>query len=382
MNRTTKKLLLFLSDENPIWMRIQKIELQLGTKLHVMAGNHITPAELFPHDSFKQSSRDAKLLDDPKPPTPRHLLLGISGQTLDNWKRGVVGRKQKFDVALDNLNAQLNGLIAGFKLRKELKDFSHCIGEAHALRQMIEEYKSDWLLGDSGMKVYETARLILKIDVAAAQKALDSVFYAQAPLLPRAFYDSKDEANDSFDHVRGYYLGWMNRFGRWMRCSLHVRYVLEIGGKFFIRVKLNLPKLYPGHTEERYWEYDGFVHVERRRCFWFFDKRPSHSRHDYFTLITGLKETILGDERLFSGLIGQYLTTHQEEFQAIVSGTFLLQSIDAEDGLSDQGRIAAQAFMWDRPEVFEEMSEDAQRMRQIFERLKISPETLCRNQPR
>ena len=371
-DRRHKKMILFLSDQNPLWGQIQKLEIESGSAIAALVADEKT--------GFKPS----KVCD----------LLGISSVALSDWRQANQGKQFGFAAGL----RRLSGLLQEYSLNEPRRDRDHTERfrtTTLELKRLIDEYESDWQLGESGLKLYQAARLILRMSMADAQLALDTVFYRGTPLLPSAYYDSEEQARRHIGAVNGYYTGWMKRFEKWMRCSVHVRYPMEVDKRWFIRAKMNLPMYYPTAEDVKaakklgrkypYWEYDGFVYVSPVNLYWCFDKRDN-ARHDFFHIITGRREDMNVNNGLhsaFSGFVGQYLTSHQDRRQLIVGGNFVLEAADVDESDDYIGANTPENFMWSKPNVVhgESATPEAERASEVYSLLRLSDDTDSREPP-
>lgn len=386
LERKQKKLLVFVSDENPIWRELADIELEAGEQI---AANGLSSRPSAknghkPKKGHKAPTKDAQVDHPLRRASDRHSLLGKSDDTVRDWRHGDIRESNDGGKAIRSVQ---DALIAfAEKLRTALKDaadaksedLERLIARVEAVVAKVDAYRRDYETPASrDLTVYDAAK-ILGVSTRNAQLVLDRVIYEPAPLLCNSYYTEKSKADAAYAEVGGLYVAWMRRGSTWMRCTLAVRYVLKQGPGYVLRAKLNLPMLDPTpaalesakerKVEHPYWEYDGFVRILDSTIFWVFEKRDP-LREDYVFIVT--EERIPSvqfsdDGRLvnFSGFSGKYLTTQSNPIEPIVTDRVILDVLDRNDRLTDQSGKHARD-MWHLPRVLEASDPKLKALREL-----------------
>jgi hypothetical protein len=247
-----------------------------------------------------------------------HELAGISPQTLSNWRNGGVINEENAKGVFENVNTAID---------KTTRSGSNRVRSTGiALEQRVTRYRDAFVEEQR----IDYAANILNMSISTYQQVLDTIV-SPWPFFPDLYYsDSRhDQARSIADRTkyRGIYTLWVRRDGKWMRCPLHVRYLLELKGGSILRCKMHVPELpkesiRKSPTNEpmgaRYYEYDGALAVREKQLFWIFEKRARSSRNDYFCFITA---PLNGAKHACSG---RYLTSGQDIDQSIVTDTLVL----------------------------------------------------------
>jgi hypothetical protein len=301
----TKMLILFLSDENPLW----------------------NIALVHPPSVGKIAA-----------------YLGVGLGTIENWKSGKNVNEDTIDAAFSKIFERIETPPLSLKNRRSEKAKSSpniCQNidqgkkaKAKAIAEgFYAAYKS--LSARAGEvpakpRVYDVAANTLNMTTGQGQKIIDEVIYDRFSMFPNICYESSDDAEASLRRFRGTYHLWARRDGRWLQSKMRVRYVVSIKSRSAIRCKLNIPVIRTEPYQIPYWEYDGFLRTYENKVFWMFEKRELEGV-DFFYLIT-CKGDVYGrnDEARFT-LSGKYLTTGQDAQKSIVADDVLLQRIPSQD---------------------------------------------------
>jgi hypothetical protein len=328
----TKMLILFLSDDNPLW----------GIALV-------------------------------QPPSVGKIAayLGVGLGTIENWKSGKNVNEDTIDTAFDTIFSRIENPPLSLKNRRSEKADNSpniCLDlddNKKAKARTIAEgfysiYKS--LAVRSGEiparpRVYDLAANTLNMTMGQGQRIIDEVIYDRFSMFPNVCYESSDDAEASLKRFRGTYHLWARRDGRWLQSKMRVRYVVGIKSRFAIRSKLNVPVIRSEPYRIPYWEYDGFLRTYENKVFWMFEKRELEGV-DFFYLIT-CKGDVYGrnDEARFT-LSGKYLTTGQDARKSIVSDDVLLQRIPSPGDGADQYANGSEEEMHTGIEAVDAKDED------------------------
>ena len=240
-------------------------------------------------------------------------VLDVAYGTIANWRKGQNISPTLASNALNNIKKHI---------QREVKSEE----EAKELTETIEEFTQLYFCADS-KSVAEAAKT-LSIPTDKYQKIIDESIYTRLPLLPGMYYQGSDgeaHATEDCHDLRGLHYASMRRGPLWLRCPLHVRYVLKIHDGFCIRCKMNLPMIEREPTQT-YWDYDGFVVVRDHKIFWTLQKRGTR-REDYVHFITCSARTHNGQLTT----AGKYLTIGQDANDSIVSDDILVRRVQADD---------------------------------------------------
>jgi hypothetical protein len=301
----TKMLILFLSDDNPLWNI---------TLVHPPSVGKIA------------------------------AYLGVGLGTIENWKSGRNVNEDTIDAAFSKIFARIDDPPLSLKNRRSEKaenSPSICVkldeNKKQQARTIAEGFYSVYKslssrTGDLPAKprVYDVAANTLNMTMGEGQRIIDEVIYDRFSIFPNICYESSDDAEASLKRFRGTYYLWARRHGRWLQSKMRVRYVVSIKSRSAIRCKLNMPVIRTEPYRIPYWEYDGFLRTYENKVFWMFEKRELEGI-DFFYLIT-CKGDVYGrnDEARFT-LSGKYLTTGQDAQKSIVTDDVLLQRIPSLD---------------------------------------------------
>lgn len=386
--RKRKRTILFVSDECPIWAQIRGLERKANISIAALRMDR---------------SKGKRSKKRPSIPSEKSLLLNISEETIRQWRRGEVatagpaGRNalsclleglQALITWLSNEGSQLEASAPPAEEALSPNAREECIAAARSLRDRIVTFSAHYDSEEQEAPVYKSG-LALGMSIDMVQKAIDIAYYSSKPLLLKPYIADEELGRESLGSLEGLYYAWLRRTSngttRWLRCTLHVRYLVKMGEQFIIRAKLNLPNLAQKtntpdseavQRERDYHEYDGFVDPKPHRVFWSFEKRSS-ARHDYVHMITGHRgswsvSTSDAPNYEFHGLAGQYLTCHQDPLQSIKTGTVLLEMVPEEalkrattakkeqEQHADLFRASPQiGIMWSKPKVLERPPESA-----------------------
>jgi hypothetical protein len=301
----TKMLILFLSDDNPLW----------------------NIALVHPPSVGKIAA-----------------YLGVGLGTIENWKSGKNVNDDTVDAAFGKIFARIEEPPLRLKNRRSEKAENSpniCIAldeeKKTQARKIVEGFYSLYksLAKQKGElparpRVYDVAANTLHMTMGQGQKIIDEVIYDRFSIFPNICYESPEDAEASLKRFRGIYHLWARRDGRWLQSKMRVRYVVSIKSRAAIRCKMNVPVIRTEPYRIPYWEYDGFMRIYENKVFWMFEKRELEGV-DFFYLIT-CKGNVHGrnDEARFT-LSGKYLTTGQDAQKSIVTDDVLLQRIPSQD---------------------------------------------------
>jgi hypothetical protein len=305
----TKMLILFLSNDNPLW----SIALVQPPSVGKIAA-----------------------------------YLGVGLGTIENWRSGKNVNDDTVDAAFGKVFARIDQPPVGLKNRRSEKAENSpdiCLDLDETKKQRAREivegfyslYKSLATRGGempARPRLYDVAANTLNMTVGQGQRIIDEVIYDRFSMFPNICHESSDDAEASLKRFRGIYLLWARREGRWLQSKMRVRYVVNIKSRAAIRCKLNVPVIRTEPYRIPYWEYDGFMRTYENKVFWMFEKRELEGI-DFFYLIT-CKGDVFGrhDEARFT-LSGKYLTTGQDAQKTIVTDDVLLQRIPLQDQPED-----------------------------------------------
>jgi hypothetical protein len=306
----TKMLILFLSDDNPLW----------------------SIALVHPPSVGKIAA-----------------YLGVGLGTIENWKSGKNVNEDTVDAAFSKIFARIDDPPLGLKNRRSEKAENSpniCVHldesakrRARTIAKSFYSVYKSLTIRTSQMsgrpRVYDVAANTLNMTMGQGQKIIDEVIYDRFSMFPNICYQSSDDAEASLTRFRGIYYMWARRDGRWLQSKMRVRYVVSIKNRAAIRCKLNVPVIRTEPYRIPYWEYDGFMRTYENRVFWMFEKRELEGI-DFFYLVT-CKGDVYGrnDEARFT-LSGKYLTTGQDAQKSIVTDDVLLQRIPSREAGADQ----------------------------------------------
>lgn len=374
LERKQKKLLVFVSDENPVWRELEGIEVEAGMQI-ANNGALDKATQKNGHKTAKHQSLAQKAKDTAHPlgrTSDRHALMGKSDDTVRDWRHGDIRESNDGRKAMRSLQGALVTFAATLRLtlktvaEQKIEGIERMIARVEVVAAKVEAYRKDFESPTPGdLTVYDAAKL-LGIPTKTAQLILDRVIYEPTPLLCNSYYPDKAKADAAYAEVGGLYVAWMRRGNTWMRCTLTVRYVLKQVKGYVLRAKLNLPMLDPTpaaweNAKERkieypYWEYDGFVRILDSTIFWIFEKRDP-LREDYVFIVTEGRVPsmqVSDDGRFvnFSGFSGKYLTTQSSQFEPIVADRVIVEVWDRNDRLTDQSGKHARD-MWHLPRLLD-----------------------------
>ena len=394
--RREKKLILLISEKNPLFGEIAALERVAGYSF----------AAIREAEASEQAKREEVRLEGRGKLSPRHQVLGISGETLRKWSRWVIAEgaddKKPLQAVHDGLVAMGNFIRAtqnSGMARTALggpidaNDATQSLDKLKVLLDRLTTFRLDYEEESQTTAVYSTAKQ-LGIPIADAQCVIDTAVYSESPLLVQPYRDRR-EADKDFGLVAGIYKALLHRRVRdvdaWLQGALHVRYVLATDNRYVLRVKLNFPVLYagmaarklakPGQEGKQHpWEYDGFVDV-RSKLNWVLEKRDDY-RPDYVYFITSHRSNHLIDNKLRA--VGQYLTSHQDDDQTVVAGPVILEYVGSTiSPAPGPGRRLteneATDFMWTTPDTFmlndenKEKREEYGRLRELAQRVGLRP---------
>jgi hypothetical protein len=286
LTRQAKKILLFLSEGNPLWSIVLSPKVTLG-----------------------------KIV----------VYTGMTNGTFSNWRNGGNQSPDKVEEILGLVRQSIEKPPLHKVLKEDRQKVCRELDQEqkstaiYIFERFLEAYK------DNEVKVYRVATDVLGMSVEQCQQTIDSTIYAKCPLFV-SFYYSQEQSETYFRHYQGVYHLWVRRYKRWFQCPLRVRYILKINGQRTVRCKLNFP-IVSAQYGEPHWEYDGFILVRENRIFWVFEKRQER-RRDQFYFITD-------DGRGHNGgpltMSGTYLTAAQDGQQSIVSDDIIMQRLEQGD---------------------------------------------------
>jgi hypothetical protein len=328
----TKMLILFLSDDNPLWSI---------TLVHPPSVGKIA------------------------------AYLGVGLGTIENWKSGKNVNEDTIDAAFSRILARIDDPPLGLKNRRSEKAENSpdiCVNldenKKKRARTIVDGFYSVYKsLGSrtddlpAKPRVYDVAANTLNMTMGQGQRIIDEVIYDRFSMFPNICYESFDDAEASLKRFRGTYCLWARRNGRWLQSKMRVRYVVSIKSRSAIRCKLNIPVIRTEPYRIPYWEYDGFLRTYENKVFWMFEKRELEGV-DFFYLIT-CKGDVYGrnNEARFT-LAGKYLTTGQDAQKSIVTDDVLLQRIPSQDAGQNQQTDGPEEEMRSGIEPIEGKDED------------------------
>jgi hypothetical protein len=398
--RRRKKLIL-LAGDNQLWKDVRSLEVHAGFSLAELRDAALPKKDAKPTStSSKQATKQqlkprlpqdvplkelSAIVSSLSPRTStREDLLGVSPETLRKMSQGLLKAGHRANQALDVLRNTMLLALRYFHGMGSNADpassepgpsdsqtaASETLNRVASLLERISGLRDDLERGlDDSDRVYDVGHKFLGLGIKETQEMVDTALFATKPLLIKPYFQSYDEAYKAFREIGGFYYAWLGRFTGeqkiWMRCCVHVRYVLGLSGGFVIRAKLNVPifnpstadffdsansvsgKKVPAH------EYDGFCDVQGSRLYWVWEKR-SKSREDYSYWITthANKEGYRFPDRAiapFTGCSGKYLTCHQDMAQSIVSGPIILEPDTADSLIKTDYEKMARIKMWQDP---------------------------------
>jgi hypothetical protein len=328
----TKMLILFLSDDNPLWSI---------TLVHPPSVGKIA------------------------------AYLGVGLGTIENWKSGKNVSEDTIDAAFSKILARIDDPPLSLKNRRSEKADNSpniCVNLDESKKKRARTiaegfysvYKSLSARGgemSAKPRVYDVAANTLNMTMGQGQRIIDEVIYDRFSIFPNICYESSDDAEASLKRFRGTYFLWARRDGRWLQSKMRVRYVVRIKSRSAIRCKLNTPVIRTEPYRIPYWEYDGFLRTYENKVFWMFEKRELEGI-DFFYLIT-CKGDVYGrnDEARFT-LSGKYLTTGQDAQKSIVTDDVLLQRIPSQDDGTNHQVVGLDDEMHCGIEAIEDKDED------------------------
>lgn len=261
IHKHTKKLVLFLHNNNPLWSGIW---------------GEITTTEI------------ADMMNVTEP--------AISGWRTEK-KNGI--DKKKLREGIESIFEYLNGdrPKGGFSLERAQ-----------------EVYVS---IFNPEVSVYEFGRM-LGYETSQSQRIIDQQIYKKQLLFRHLFHERngdghKTAKDELLPLMQGYYHVFIDRGPATLVAPLRVRYLLRYQNKQVIRCKLNIPNYNPG-APYNYGEYDGFISIKNRRVFWIFEAR-GNDLQDFFHMITERPDNC--SEKPF--MMGKYLTTIRDNDETIAA---------------------------------------------------------------
>jgi hypothetical protein len=300
----TKALILFLSDDNPLWATVLVHPPSVG--------------------------KIAAYMD-----------VGIG--TIENWRSGKSVTERTVDAAFNEIIKHIENpptKLKSKRAQKGEKSPSVCLPLdddkkekarriAQGFHSVFKSFYNKSISDDARPSVYEIAVKILAMTVGQAQKIIDEVIYDRFTIFPYMCYESAGDAGASLKRFAGIYKMWVRRDGRWLQCKLKVRYVIALKSRSAIRCKLNFPITRPEPYAIPYWEYDGFLRIYNNKVFWTFEKRELEGV-DFFYFIS-CRGDVYGShtDGLFT-MAGKYLTVGQNTHN-IAMDDVILQRIPAQN---------------------------------------------------
>ena len=276
----------------------------------------------------------------------------VSTGTYYNWRDGEDIRTKLIERIQETTLSRL----------KELKADQEVCNAIEAVFEAIFDTSKE--------QVHATAER-LGFKVGEAQRVIDTHVHDQLPLFPNLYYPARgagsNASKQAFEAIGGAYYVWMRRGAGWLRCTLRVRYPLDVNaGKdkpkgAAIRCKLNVPIIDRRGGDRSYWEYDGFVRMRERRVFWMLEKRHLEPA-GYVYLVTG--DGFPEGNRL--SFTGAYLTTEQDRYQSIAGGDLLMERLPI--GIKDEENMEQAMANGTRVLSGDELSEPEARWRELAKR--------------
>jgi hypothetical protein len=300
-------MLLFLSPENPLWqMLLEATDKKIQTKIS--------------------------------------KYVGISRQTITNWRKGGTIGSDESEPLDDRVFRKIKERLEGGASDPDFGRVRLNDDQKVEAKKIVDRFEYIYR-NNVRYKVYDAARA-LNIPIQKCQEVIDDAIYACYPAFPEMYYtdDSKSQRSlkSDFELYCGVYDLWVKRTHNnkklWLRCPLRVRYAIRIGEGTAIRCKLNFPILEP-QSERPYWQYDGFLTVRDQSLFWNFEKRGTAGTWiDYFNFITSCGRNWPNGKGPLTA-VGAYLTTGQDKARSIVADYVLLQKQTFE--FSNEDKVIA-----------------------------------------
>ena len=315
----TKMLILFLSDDNPLWNIVL---------VHPPSVGKIA------------------------------AYLGVGLGTVENWKSGKNVNEDTIDTAFSRIFSRIETPPLTLKNRRSEKAGNSpniCIELDEAKKQQAtsiakgfyaayKSFSSRIKAVSAKPRIYEVAANPLNMTMGQGQKIIDEVIYDRFSMFPNICYESPEDAEASLKRFRGTYYLWARRDGRWLQSKMRVRYVVRIKSRSAIRCKLNVPVIRNEPYRIPYWEYDGFLRTYENKVFWTFEKRELEGV-DFFYLITCKGDVHGRNNAARFTLAGKYLTTGQDPQKSIVTDDVLLQRIPSQEAATDHQYRASEDEM-------------------------------------
>lgn len=274
LTEPAKKLLLFVSAENPLW--------------HALLGHR---------------------------PTQQMIarMVGVAAASITNWKHtGRIDRNVASRIFL-RLNDQLN--------TNELQN-------RNDIAHQIERFQVAYF--DDKVPVYDAGD-ILGLSIEDTDKILDFVRFNMSPILSNLYYETPFMAQRYFQEYKGIYLVWFSFADQLLQCVLQVKYVLELTGGPVIRCKLIVPLVRPIRTRHHIM-YDGFLSKTENNVYLVFQQDDDYYRKNYMFIITdaeGYSQEEASDRGL--ALRGKFMTVDQSLAQSAVTGDIILKHQPGHD---------------------------------------------------
>lgn len=326
--RNKKRAMLFMSEDNPVWGLIQRLER--------LAGQHVRASSL----SVARRDRSATAASGgPVVVSKPYEVLGISRTLFDEWKAGHVERSSSVQGQIESLRQALLevGRAAGDNGPNQL-----ALGISETLSSFLKTLE---VLGP----VQDSARA-LGMEGDRSRIALDKAFDREHPMFRMPYFQDEAAARAELNNIRGHHLVWLQRDSLFLQCTLRIRYAVELTGGYAVRAKMNIPIIRPTsdlvaqstrlgrpipHTE-----YDGWLMCSQAsRLFFAFETRQGQSSRSDFVFVIVENWPHDGDWRL-----GRYLTAGQENAQHVATDLLLMQQTLEPDGDAD-GESGRMAFM-------------------------------------
>ncbi len=289
-------------------------------------------------------------------------IMGIVPATLSNWKHGygvsgvhaaVVFQKEKIaervmkyrKVAADDEKKRLPQLHENAEAL-----VSDTFARVKEVFDQAGKQRGETGVGSFSFK----AASVLGISRTDCQLVIDQAIYHNYPVFLSMYWEASGRSRDTADeHLKAYagpFLVWLRRGDKWLKATLSVRYLLEIGSGVTIRCEMVVPMISPEAGYSPYWQYDGYLVPRARQLFWMFELRQAE-HGDFFHMITN---SGWADFRGIRNMRGTYLTADQDDIRLPVSGDVFIQRAklaDEED--VDDWMLAAPAVIEDPAEIAE-----------------------------
>lgn len=314
----------------------------------------------------------------------RAELLGISDETLRKIKREELGSNHRI------VEDKFASLVRGLKHAAELLAENPKVGGLSAsVYQRAQKILNDLLADDHTSQAVYTTAVIMGMSMSDAQRAIDEATLKNTGILKNPYQDSHNVIERMFSEVEGAFYAWVGRFTGdkigYLRCCLHVRYVLELREKFVIRAKLNVPAISASVRPEQPFfqsdgkkkpahEYDGFCDTRNaNRLQFIFETRSQHQSDYFYWILSRMGADLLNVANQPSGArayFGHYMTCAQTHSQEVAWGPVILiphplinPTLRMSDRRVYEGEI--QKFMWEEPEFFPQGTEKFAQMNSL-----------------